>query len=151
MTTSRRFTRRARNPVRRVFFTGVGSATALSAVMIDLTPAGELGAAADSQFGDLLVTGMALIDLADEAAIHQVKVWTGRTSTEPNSADRGVRTRQVLANSAGLPFVVRFRGLRINAGELMKLFVLPIAETDAAIIHQSLVSAKWSFRELAQG
>ncbi len=151
MTTTRRFTRRVRNPVRRVFSDQSGTTPTLGGTMIDLTVVSELAATSDSQFGDLLITGLALIDLVDEAAIHQVKVWTGRTSTEPNQADRGVRTRQLPANSAGLPYAVRIRGLRVDAGDVLKLFIDAIVETNASVIHQQIVSVKWSFRELAQG
>ena len=149
--TTRRFTRRTRNPVRRVFFTGTGTQTTLNSTMVDLTPVPEITGVGDSQYGDLLVTGVALIDLVDEAAVHQVKIWVGRTSTEPSQQDTGVRTRQIPANSAGLPYVVRIRGLRVDPGQFCKLFVEAIAETDAAIIHQQIVSVKWSFRELAKG
>ncbi len=148
--TSRRF-RRSRNPVRRTFFTGSGSATALATNMVDLTLKTELGSTSDSQTGDVLVTGVALIDLVDEAAIHQAVLWVGRTSTEPDQADTGVRTRQFAANSQGLPFVIRFRGLRVDPGMIMKFVTHAIAETDAAIVHQNIVSAKWSFREMRQG
>ncbi len=119
--------------------------------MIDLTPVLELGANADSQVGDLLVTGLALVDLADEAAIHQALIWVGRTSTQPAQEDRGVRTRQYAANQQGLPFVLRVRGLRVDAGQLLKIVTFAIAETNAAVVHQNVVSTKWSFRELAQG
>ncbi len=146
-----RFSRRPRNPVRRVFNTAVGSATVTSANMVDATVVAELGSTDDSQSGDLLVSGVSIIDLADEAAIHQIKVWVGRVSTEPAASDTGVRTRQVMANAQGVPFVVRFRGLRVDPGQLMKLITEPIAETDAAIVHQSIVSFKWSFHEMRKG
>ncbi len=96
--TTRRFTRRTRNPIRRVFVSGSGSTATLGATMVDLTPQSELGAEADSRFGDLLVTGVSLIDLADQSAVHQIIVWIGRTSTTPAITDTGVRTRQVTAN-----------------------------------------------------
>jgi len=151
MTTSRRGSRRSRNPIRRLFFTGVGSATSVGPNMIDSTPVPELGAADDSQFGELLVTGMATIDLIDESAIHQCVVWVGRTSTEPSASDTAVRTRQYAANQQGLPFVLRFRGLRVDPGMILKLITQVVAETDAAIVHQNLISIKWAFRELRQG
>ncbi len=150
--TTRRFTRRAtRNPIRRTFIDGTGSSTTLGTNMVDITPVSELGATVDSQFGDLLVTGISWIDTLDEAGVHQILVWVGRSSTEPDQADTGVRTRQMVANRDGLPFVVRYRGLRVNPGQLMKLISHPIAESLATVIHQQLVSVKWSFRELRQG
>ncbi len=149
--TTRRFTRKVRNPVRRVFTRGTGSATAIGTTMVDLTPQVELAATADSQFGDLLVVGMAWGDLADEASIHQCVVWIGRTSTFPAVEDTGVRTRQFGANSQALPFVLRFRGIRVNPGEFIKLNTLVVEESVGSIIHQNLVSVKWSFRELRQG
>ncbi len=89
--------------------------------MIDSTPQAELSATDDSRFGELLVTGMAWIDLIDESAIHQCVVWVGRTSTEPSASDTGVRTRQYAANQQGLPFVLRFRGIRVDPGQIVKL------------------------------
>ncbi len=149
--TMRRTSRRTRNPVRRVFTSGQGSSTTIGGTMTDSTPVSELSATADSQFGDILVTGLALIDLADEGAIHQCILWVGRTSTEPAVTDTGVRTRQYAANAQGLPFVLRFRGLKVNPGQLMKVLTKPLVETNAALVHQELVSIKWSFRELRQG
>ncbi len=148
---NRGFRRVVRNPIRRAFVNGNGGTGTLFTNMVDITPQAELGSTADSRSGDLLVMGVALIDLADEAGVHQVIVWVGRTSTEPSPEDTGVRTRQVPANSAGLPFALRFRGLRVDPGMQMKLITQPIAETDATVIHQDLVSVKWSFRELRQG
>jgi len=118
---------------------------------VDITPVPELGAGADSQFGDLLVTGLALIDASDEMAVGQVLVWVGRTSTTPSQADRGVRTRQFAYQAVGLPFVFRFRGLRVDPGQLMKLITNFRVETLSTLTHQHIVHAKWSFRELAQG
>ncbi len=149
--TTRRFSRRARNPVRRTFLTSSATQTTLGSTMNDTTPVAELAAGADSQSGDLLVTGMAVIDLADELGIHQTIVWVGRTSTTPAVTDTGVRTRQYGANAQGLPFVLRFRGLRVNPGDQLKLQTTPITETNGALIHQSLISVKWTFRELRQG
>ncbi len=148
---NRNFRRVVRNPIRRAFVDGAGSTGTLFTNMVDVTPQAELGSTADSRSGDLLVMGMALIDVADEAGIHQIVVWVGRSSTEPSPEDTGVRTRQVPANSAGLPFAVRFRGLRVDPGMIMKLITQPIAETVGTVVHQSLVSVKWSFRELRQG
>ncbi len=119
--------------------------------MNDITVVSALAAGADSQVGDLLITGLALIDLADEAAIHQLLVWTGRTTTQPAQEDRGVRTRQYAANAQGLPYVMRIRGLRVDVGDNLKLVSFAVAETNASVIHQNVVSVKWSFRELAQG
>ncbi len=119
--------------------------------MVDLTPVTELGASDDSQFGELLVTGMAWVDLVDETAIHQCVVWVGRTSTEPSASDTAVRTRQYGANLQALPFVLRFRGLRVDPGMSLKLITHAVAESDAAVIHQNLVSVKWAFREMRQG
>ncbi len=150
MTTSRRG-RRSRNPVRRLFATGAGSATSVGPNMIDIAIVAELGASDDSQFGELLVTGMAWIDLVDETAIHQIVVWVGRTSTEPSASDTGVRTRQFGANLQALPFVLRFRGLRVDPGMQMRLISQVVAESDAAIIHQNLIQTKWAFREMRQG
>ncbi len=127
------------------------TSTTIGGVMNDIAIVAELAAGADSQVGDLLITGLALIDLADEAAIHQILVWVGRTSTQPTQTDRGVRTRQYAANAQGLPYVMRIRGLRIDVGDQMKLVSFAIAETNASVVHQNVVSVKWSFRELAQG
>ncbi len=149
--TTRRFTKRVRNPVRRSFTSGIGNSGVVGATMVDLTPVTELGPTADSQFGDLLVTGLAFVDLADDAAIHQCIVWVGRTSTVPAITDRGVRTRQFAANAQGLPFVLRYRGLRVDAGDVLKLITVIVVETNAALVNQNIVSVKWSFRELAQG
>ncbi len=149
--TTRRFSRRARNPVRRAFFQSAGTGTVSGTTMVDQTPVPELGSTSDSQFGDLLVTGMGVIDQADEMAIGQVIVWVGRTSTQPAVEDTGVRTRQWSYNQQGVPFVMRFRGLRVNPGEVMKLNSFFISETLATLVHQHLISTKWSFRELRQG
>ncbi len=149
--TTRRFSRRVRNPIRRSFTSGSGTSTGLGGVMVDITPVSELGPTADSQFGDLLVVGNAWIDLADEAAIHRCIVWVGRTSTQPSTSDTGVRTRQFSANQQVLPFVLRFRGLRVNPGELLKLNTEAVVESDTTVIHQNQVHVKWAFRELRQG
>ncbi len=149
--TTRRFTRKVRNPVRRTFLTSSGSSTVIGTNMIDSTPVTELGAGADSQFGDLLVTGLAAIDLSGELALHQAVLWVGRTSTQPAVTDTGVRTRQFAANQQGLPFVLRFRGLRVDPGMLMKLVTAPIVESSTSVVHENVVSVKWSFRELRQG
>ncbi len=149
--TSRRFSRRTRNPIRRQFTNQVATGTAIGAAMIDLTPVPELSSTADSQVGEILVTGMAIMDLADEAAIYTAILWIGRTSTTPAVTDRGVRTRQFGGNSQGIPFVLRFTGLRVDPGQLLKLITQATIETDAAIVHQHVVNVKWAFRELAQG
>ncbi len=149
MTTRRR--RVTRNPVRRTFTSGVGESGTIGSTMVDLTPVSELGTQVDSQVGDLLVTGVALLDAADEAAIGQCLVWVGRTSTTPSESDTGVRTRQFPANQQGLPFVLRFRGLRVNPGELLKLVTNTKVETLSTLTHQHVVHVKWAFRELRQG
>ncbi len=149
MTTRRR--RVTRNPIRRVFFTGAGTGTTPGATIVDLTPVPELDSAADTQVGELLVTGLSLIDAADEATISQCLVWVGRTSTAPNEKDTGVRTRQFPGNQQGLPFVLRFRGLRVNPGQILKLITLVKVETLATITYQHIVHVKWAFRELRQG
>ncbi len=143
--------RRVRNPVRRTFSVGVGTGGTIDTAIVDITPVSELSATADSQFGDLLVTGIALIDASDEMAVGQIMVWTGRTSTEPSQADRGVRTRQFAYQAVGLPFVFRFRGLRVDPGMQMKLISNFRVETLATLTYQHIVHVKWSFRELAQG
>ena len=140
-----------RAPVRRTFSIQAGTSSTLGSNMIDIVQAGPIGAQDDSQTGDLLVTGVALIDLVDEAAIHQCLVWVGRTTTAPAQEDRGVRTRQFAANSQGIPFVLRFRGLRVDAGDILQLSTAPVGETVNSLVHQNVVSVKWSFRELAQG
>ncbi len=75
--TSRRFTRRIRNPIRWAFFSQSATGTTPGTAMIDLTPVPELGSTADSQVGEILVTGMAIMDLADEVAIYTAQLWTG--------------------------------------------------------------------------
>ncbi len=149
--TTRRFTRRARNPVRRIFVSQAGSSSAIGTDMIDLVIVGELTSQLDSQFGDVLITGIAGGDLTDEYAIHQLVLWVGRTSTSPGIADTGVRTRQYPANEIGTPFVFRIRGLRVNPGELMKMTTSPVIESSTSIVHQNVVHVKWSFREMRQG
>ncbi len=149
MTTRRR--RATRNPVRRTFVSGVGTGTVIGNVMVDLTPVTELGAGADSQVGDLLVTGLALLDAADEGGIGQVLVWVGRTSTTPAQEDTGVRTRQFAGNQQGIPFVLRFKGLRVNPGQFVKLQSFVRVETLSSLTHQHIVHVKWAFRELRQG
>ncbi len=149
--TSRRFTRRVRNPVRRVFATQAATSADVTSNMIDLTIQAELASTSDSRTGDVLVTGVALIDLTDEAAIHQMSVWVGRTSTEPAPEDTGVRTRQYPANSQGIPFVFRVRGLRIDPGMQLRLTTQAIVETVGTVIHQNVVSVKFTFRELPKG
>ncbi len=119
--------------------------------MIDITAVPELSSTSDSQSGDLLVTGIALVDLADEGAIHQCIVWVGRTSTQPNESDIGVRTRQFGANAQGMAFVLRFRGIRVNPGDILKVKTRPIVETNTAVVHQNVLNVKWTFREMRQG
>ncbi len=149
--TTRRFNRRARNPVRRSFGFQTGTTGTIGSATIDLTLQAVLAAEADSRTGDVLITGLALVDAADEAAIHQCLCWVSRVSTEPAQEDTGVRTRQFAANAQGLPFVLRFRGMRVNPGELLKILIFPIVETLATITHQDIVSTKWTFREMRQG
>ncbi len=134
-----------------MFFVGSGTTGTLGATMVDLTPVPELGPTADSQFGELLVTILSGTEVADRIAIHQLIVWVGRTSTEPAPEDTGVRTRQYGANEQGMLSVHRIKGLRVNPGELMKLLTKPILESDTDAVNDSLVSAKWTFRELRQG
>ncbi len=69
---TRRFTRRARNPVRRTFATQSATSSAIGSDMIDLVIVGELTSQLDSQFGDVLVTGIAGGDLTDQYAVHQL-------------------------------------------------------------------------------
>ncbi len=140
-----------RNPVRRTFTTQSATSTTIGVNMIDLTIVSEIAATADSQHGDVLVTGMALVDLTDQVAIHQMVLWVGRTSTEPAIEDIGVRTRQFGANEIGTLFVLRFRGLRVDPGQLMKCVTQPIAESNSTVVHKNTVSVKWSYRELRQG
>ncbi len=149
--TMRRRSRVVRNPVRRTFASQSGTSAAPGSNMIDLTVVSEIAAISDSQVGDVLVTGIAGVDLVDEYAIHQMLLWVGRTSTQPSQQDRGVRTRQFPANEIGTPFILRIRGLRVDAGELMKLITVPTVETSTSIIHTNIVSVKWSYREMRQG
>ncbi len=149
--TTRRFPQRSRNPIRREFATGSGSTGTINTNMVDITIVSELATSADSQFGDVLVVGLALVDAADEGGIHQAVFWVGRTSTEPSPQDTKVRTRQYSANQQGLPFVLRIRGLRVDPGMQLHMITQPIAETLGTITHQDLVSVKWSYRELRQG
>ncbi len=146
MTMNRR--RRQRKQVRRIFTTGEGTSTAPTTVMIDITPQTELAALADRQNGNLTVTGVATCNT--ENAIHRLQVWTGRTSTQPAVEDQGVRTRDVPANPDGLPFVVRFNGLKLTPGELLKLNTFAVVEEDATATHTMVVTAKWAFTESAE-
>ncbi len=149
--TTRRFTRRVRNPVRRVFLSQSATSADVTSNMIDLVINAELAGTSDSRTGDVLITGVALIDVVDEAAIHQLQVWVGRTSTEPAPEDTGVRTRQYPANSQGLPFVFRVRGLRVDPGMQIRMTSQAIVETVSTLIHQNVVSVKFTFRELPKG
>ncbi len=140
---------RSRRPkviIRRRFSAGSGSASALNTNMIDITPQIELGSTVDPQVGQLLVTGVATSTIKN--AIQRITVWTGRTSTQPADADRGVRTRDVPANPDGLPFVLRFTGLKLSGGEVLKLVSFAEAEEDASSVHRQIVTTKWAFHEL---
>ncbi len=142
-------TTRSRRPklsVRRAFSTGSGSVTTVGATMVDMTPQAELGGNADPQFGSLLITGVATSTVKN--AVERLIVWIGRTSTQPSIADSGVRTRDVLANPDGLPFVVRINGLKMSPGDVLKLNSVSVVEEDSSTVHRMVVSTKWAFREL---
>ncbi len=146
MTTTRR--RRQRKQVRRVFTVGSGIATTTNVNMVDITPQTELVALADRQNGNLTVSGVASSSVKN--AVHRILVWTGRTSAQPAETDQGVRTRDVLANPDGLGFVVRFNGLKLVPGTLLKLISFVEVEEDSTSVHGMVVATKWAFTESAE-
>ncbi len=138
--------RRQRPTIRRSFGGGTGSATALNTVILDFVAATEVAAGADSQTGSLLVTGVMTSTIKN--ALHRVKIWKGRTTTEPADSDAGVRTRDLPANPDGIPFIFRIKGLTLHQGDLMKLYSDAIFEEDASSVHTSIVSTKWAYHEM---
>ncbi len=140
--------RRFKRQIRRVLATATGSATAPGGAMIDATPGAEVAANADSQSGSLLIVGIATSSI--EGAVHRVRCWTGRTSTAPSDIDRGMRIRDVPANPDGIPFVLRFNGLRLDPGDLLKLTSSPEIEESSSSVHKMTISHKWAFTERNQ-
>ncbi len=150
--TMRRGTRRpVRNPVRRSFLSQTATATAPGATQIDLTPQTEIAAEGDSRVGELLITGIGSLDTTGDVGIVRFIVWVGRVSTTPAFTDRGVRTRDIAYTELGTGFAFRIRGLRVDAGALLKCQSQLVVETNSSSTHVMTVTTKWAFRELRQG
>ncbi len=144
--TTRRFPRRPRRTIRRAFFSQNAVQTSLATDMIDLLVRAELAFDADSEIHELVITGIAIDSIS--TSIHKMVVFVGRTSTHPSDTDRGVRVRHFAANPTGLPFVFRFKNLRMNPGDQLGVHTQAVVEDDTSSIHQNTIVVKDVFYEL---
>ncbi len=137
-----------RRQVRRTFTGAFASQTAAGAanVMVDSTFVSELAGSADPEIHEVTVYGIATSTVKN--AIHSLVMQVGRTSTHAAQTDAGVRTRTVPANPDGIPFVVKFKALRVNPGDQLGVFSFAEVEEDASTVHRMAILIKDVWTEL---
>ncbi len=114
--------------------------------MIDSTVRAEISGTADPEIHEVQVAGIATSTVKN--AIQRITCFVGRTSTHPSDTDTGVRVRHVMANPDGIPFMVKFKQLRMNPGDTLGLHSQASVEEDASSVHSVAFMIKDVWHEL---
>ncbi len=137
--------RRSRPNIDWVSFKGTG--TAVGTNIIDVTVQAELAnTARPIHIRELQVQG--IVHDNTSRSIWQCLFFKSMTSSVVGDTDVGVRTRMMVANTAGIPFFHTFKNMVIGPGQLAKLQILPYEEDDATATHEIVGAYKIVFKEV---
>ncbi len=145
----RRQPRRRPRPIIKIDEYSGNTGTA-GAAIITVTPIAEVGVTGDQYHVETFqITGICRSSGGGQnMAVHTLRLWAPKTSAVFTDEDRGMRTRFILSNESGVPFVATFKNMNVRTGESLRFELINANETDATSTHYVSATAKLVYREI---